>query len=111
MTLPRTINQTGELVLGVVQRVELLKGILRPRSRAPTQRAVVVSLLKGFRTPPEIAKDIGVSVNAVNIALHHLHRHGLVRKVRRGVYEAEMDLLLLALLSLIDEIRERRMKR
>gem|GEM_PF-4077761 len=100
-----------ECVVDVLERVELLKEVLKPRSRAPTQRAVVISLLRGFRTPPEIAKDLGVSVNAVNIALHHLHRHGLVRKVRRGVYEADMDLLLLALLSLVDEIRERRMKR
>jgi len=103
--------RTLECVVDVLERVELLKEVLKPRSRAPTQRAVVISLLRGFRTPPEIAKDLGVSVNAVNIALHHLHRHGLVRKVRRGVYEADMDLLLLALLSLVDEIRERRMKR
>jgi len=100
-----------ECAVNVLERVELLKEVLKPRSRAPTQRAVVVSLLRGFRTPPEIAKDLGVSVNAVNIALHHLHRRGLVRKVGRGIYEADMDLLLLALLGLVDEIRDRRMRR
>ena len=106
MTLSRITDQTGEL--GVVHRVELLKGILRPRSRAPTQRAVLISLLRGNRTSGEIAKDVGLSVNAVNIALHHLNRRGLVRKLRRGLYEADSTLMLLAILSLIEELREKR---
>jgi len=105
------VSRPEELYLDLVERVEALKDVIRPGSRAPTQRAVVLSLLRGFRTPPEIAKDLGVSVNAAQIALHHLHRRGLVRKVGRGVYEADMDLLLLALLGLVEEIRERRMRR
>jgi predicted transcriptional regulator len=97
--------------LELLEQVEHLRDIIRPGSRAPTQRAVLISLLRGHSTPEEIAKDLGLSLNAVNIALHQLSHRGLVRRVRRGIYEAEMEMLLLAMLSLIEEIRSRVVQR
>lgn len=102
--------ETRHLYEELAERVELLSELLKPKSRAQTQRNVIFSLLRGNQTNKQIAKDLGVSVNAANIALHHLHRQGLVKKLRRGVYEADIELLLLTMVRLVEEIEKRRME-
>jgi DNA-directed RNA polymerase specialized sigma24 family protein len=87
--------------LGALMRI-LLPG------RAPTQRRVIISLLRGYQRPEEIAADLGLSVNAVRIALMKLIRSGAARRPRRGLYEAHVGPIALALLLLLDDLHSRR---
>ena len=83
-----------------------LERILRGR-RAPTQRAVLLSLIGGDSTPGEIAGELGLSRNAVAIALHELAGHGAVDRVGRGRYRARENLVLLAFLNRVERLERR----
>jgi len=87
--------------------LDALMRILLP-GRAPTQRSVIISLLRGYQRPEDIAADLGLSVNAVRIALTRLRRIGAARPLRRGSYEAHVGLVALALLLLLDDLHSRR---
>lgn len=78
--------------------------------RSSTQRQVLRCLIKKERklTPDEIAKELKLSVNAINLALFHLHKKGLVERVSRGVYLYKLGPILVSLLDEYLELRKRR---
>ena len=76
-------------------------------NRMPTQRAVLKSLLQGKRTCREIAAEVKLSKNAINIALFQLAKKGIIRRVRRGVYEPEVRLICVALMNRIEKLERR----
>jgi len=86
-----------------LQRIEHVKALLKP-GRAPTQRQILISLLRGHQTPRDIAADLGLTVNAVNIALMKLTRVGAVTRTRRGLYDVDVAILLQALLAWVEEL-------
>lgn len=47
----------------------------------------------------DIAEKLGITVNAVNIALFQLNKKDLVDRVSRGVYRYKMGPILLTLLT------------
>jgi len=77
-------------------------------NRMPTQRAVLKSLLRGKRTCREIAAEVKLSKNAINIALFQLAKKGIIRRVRRGVYEPNVPLICVALMDRIEKLGKRR---
>lgn len=77
--------------------------------RSSTQRKVLYYLIeRGNSTSDEIAKELNLSVNAVNLALHYLHKKGLIKRVSRGVYSYNLGLLLIPLLHEYLEAGKRR---
>jgi len=52
--------------------------------------------------------ELGLTENAVNIALHHLARHGVVERVSRGRYRVKAALVALALLDRVERLEMRR---
>ena len=69
--------------------------------RSSTQRQVLFYLIQEEKnlTPDEIAKELNLSVNAVNLALFHLHKKGLIKRVSRGFYSYKLGPLLIPLLD------------
>jgi len=47
----------------------------------------------------EVAEALGVTVNAVNIALFNLNNKGLVDRVARGIYRYKLGPILVKLLE------------
>jgi len=84
-----------------------LKLVLRKDS-APTQKAVLKSLLRGHETIRRIAKDTDLSYNAVSIALHQLTKHGSIQRVKRGTYKPKELLICLALMDNVTKLEKRR---
>jgi predicted transcriptional regulator len=69
--------------------------------RAESQRQVLLFLV-GHAEPissREVAKELSMSVNAVNIALFNLYNRGLVDRVSRGVYKYKIGPILVQLLK------------
>ena len=69
--------------------------------RAESQRHVLLLLVeKGeAMSSKEVADVLGISVNAVNIALFNLYNKGLVDRVSRGVYRYKLGPILVKLLG------------
>jgi len=69
--------------------------------RAESQRQVLLCLLENESpmSSQEVAERLGVTVNAANIALHQLHKKGLVERVSRGVYRFKLGPILSTLLK------------
>ena len=69
--------------------------------RAESQRQVLIYLIE--REEPlssqEVADALGITVNAVNIALFHLNNKGLVERVSRGVYRYKLGPIIVKLLA------------
>jgi predicted ArsR family transcriptional regulator len=69
--------------------------------RAESQRQVLLCLVE--RGEPmssrEVAEALGVTMNAVNIALFNLNNKGLVDRVARGVYRYKLGPILIKLLE------------
>lgn len=69
--------------------------------RAESQRQVLLCLVE--RGEPmssrDVAEALGVTVNAVNIALFNLNNKGLVDRVARGVYRYKLGPILIKLLE------------
>jgi len=84
-----------------------LKLVLRKDS-APTQKAVLKSLLRGHETSRRIAEDTGLSYNAVSIALHQLAKYGSIERVKRGTYKPKEFLICLALMDSVTRLENRR---
>ncbi|MEM2047687.1 MAG: helix-turn-helix domain-containing protein [Candidatus Jordarchaeales archaeon] len=75
--------------------------------KAKTRLEVLNAVLDyGPVSPSEVAEKLGLSQNAVNIALHYLSKSGIVRKVERGLYEANYAVFCKAFLALAFKLRD-----
>lgn len=70
-------------------------------SRAESQREVFLCLVESGEpmTSKDIAEKLGISVNAVNIALFNLNKKKLVERISRGVYRYKLGPILVLLLK------------
>lgn len=75
--------------------------------RAPTQRAVLRALLRGRSTTASITPELGLTRNAVNIALHELTKRGAVERVSRGKYRVKENLVALVLLDRVEKLERK----
>lgn len=78
------------------------------KDKAPTQKAVLKSLIRGNETASEIAEDINLSYNSVSIALHQLAKHGSIQRVKRGVYKPKELLICLVLMDKLTRLEKMR---
>ena len=78
------------------------------KDRAPTQKAVLKSLLQGNETYRRIAEDTGLSYNAASIALHQLTKYGSIQRVKRGFYKPKEPLIYLALMDKLTQLEKRK---
>jgi predicted ArsR family transcriptional regulator len=69
--------------------------------RAESQREVLLLLVERGEamSSKDVAEALGLTVNAVNIALFNLFNKGLVDRVSRGVYRYKMGPILVKLLE------------
>ena len=69
--------------------------------RADSQRDVLLMLVQSGEpmSSQEIANRLGLTVNAVNIALFNLNKKELVERVSRGVYRYRLGPILVELLK------------
>ena len=69
--------------------------------RAESQRQVLFYLVEHGKpmSSKEVAESLGLSVNAVNIALFNLNNKGLVERISRGVYKYKLGPILVQLLN------------
>jgi predicted ArsR family transcriptional regulator len=69
--------------------------------RAESQRQVLFCLMERGEpmSSQEVAEALGVTVNAVNIALFNLNNKGLVVRVSRGIYRYKLGPILVKLLE------------
>jgi len=69
--------------------------------RADSQRDVLLMLVSSGdpMSSQEIANRLGLTVNAVNIALFNLNKKELVERVSRGVYRYRLGPILVELLK------------
>ena len=69
--------------------------------RAESQREVLMCLIETGEpmSSQDISEKLGITVNAVNIALFQLNKKELVDRVSRGVYRYKMGPILLTLLK------------
>lgn len=77
--------------------IEELEGL----RRAESQRDVLLCLIETSEamSSKDIAEKLGITVNAVNIALFQLNKKNLVDRVARGIYRYKMGPILLTLLT------------
>ena len=68
--------------------------------RAKSQRDVLLCLVESGEpmSSQDIAEKLGITVNAVNIALFQLNKKDLVDRVSRGIYKYKLGPILLTLL-------------
>jgi len=76
------------------------------KDKAPTQKIVLKSLLRGHYTGRGISEDTGLSYNAVSIALHLLSKHGSIERVKRGIYKPKEPLICLALMDSLTKLEQ-----
>ena len=69
--------------------------------RAESQRQVLLFLIEQGEpmSSKELAEALGLTINAVNIALFNLNKKGLVDRVARGVYKYKLGPILVKLLE------------
>lgn len=69
--------------------------------RAESQKQVLLCLIETGEamSSQDIAEKLGITVNAVNIALFQLNKKALVDRVSRGIYRYKMGPILLTLLT------------
>lgn len=69
--------------------------------RAESQREVLLLLVERGEamSSRDVAEALGLTVNAVNIALFNLFNKGLVDRVSRGIYRYKMGPILVKLLK------------
>ena len=69
--------------------------------RAESQREVLLCLIESGEamSSKDISEKLGITVNAVNIALFQLNKKNLVDRVARGIYRYKMGPILLTLLK------------
>ena len=85
----------------MVEKVDMDAKELEGLKRAGTQREVLLCLVQRGEpmSSQQISQKIGISVNAVNIALFQLNKKGLVNRVSRGIYKYKLGPILLTLLN------------
>jgi predicted ArsR family transcriptional regulator len=68
--------------------------------RADSQRDVLLCLIENNEpmSSQDISEKLGLTVNAVNIALFQLNKKELVQRVSRGIYKYKLGPILLTLL-------------
>ena len=54
---------------------------------SPQQARIVAAVRSGYRTPPEVAREIQTSLLSAKVQISRLVRAGVLRRVERGVYE------------------------
>lgn len=76
-------------------------GELNSLTRAESQRQVLLCLVEHDEpmSSREVAEELGLTVNAVNIALFNLHNKGLVDRISRGIYRYKLGPILSVLLA------------
>ena len=69
--------------------------------RAESQRQVLLCLIERGEpmSSQEVADILGITVNAVNIALFNLNNKGLVKRISRGVYRYKLGPIIVKLLE------------
>ena len=69
--------------------------------RAESQREVLLCLIDSGEpmSSQEISEKLGLTVNAVNIALFQLNKNSLVDRISRGIYKYKLGPILLTLLQ------------
>lgn len=69
--------------------------------RATSQLDVLICLIENEEpmSSKDIATELNISVNAVNIALFNLNKKGLVDRLSRGVYRFKLGPILVPLLK------------
>jgi len=69
--------------------------------RATSQRDVLLCLVKHGEpmASRDMAEELSMTVNAVNIALFNLYNKGLVDRVSRGIYRYKLGPILVTLLK------------
>jgi predicted ArsR family transcriptional regulator len=69
--------------------------------RAESQREVLLCLIDSGEpmSSQEISEKLGLTVNAVNIALFQLNKKSLVDRISRGIYKYKLGPILLTLLQ------------
>jgi predicted ArsR family transcriptional regulator len=69
--------------------------------RAESQRQVLLYLIEQGEplSSQQVANVLGITVNAVNIALFNLNNKGLVERVSRGVYRYKLGPIIVKLLE------------
>ena len=69
--------------------------------RADSQRMVLLYLIEHGdpMSSQDIAQAMGLTVNAVNIALFNLYNKGLVERISRGVYKYKIGPIIVKLLE------------
>jgi predicted transcriptional regulator len=74
---------------------------LESLKRAESQQQVFLCLVESGEamSSQEIAEKLGLTVNAVNIALFNLKNKGLVDPISRGVYKYKLGSILHTLLQ------------
>ena len=78
--------------------------------KAPTQRGTIISLMRGSWASFEVARDLGISQNAANMALHELVKHGVVERPIRGRYRVKEHLVILLICDRIRELENKNIK-
>lgn len=80
---------------------EGLRGVINDIYRSPTQKAVMMYLLKskGPVTAKEIAEKLEMPISSVHVVLFRLGKRNLVTKVSHGTYEPNLRYLVGALLD------------
>jgi predicted transcriptional regulator len=76
-------------------------GELDSLKRAESQRQVLLCLVEHNEpmSSREVAKELDLTVNAVNIALFNLYNKGLVDRISRGIYKYKLGPILSVLLT------------
>lgn len=69
--------------------------------RAKSQRDVLLCLVESGESmsSQDIAEKLGITVNAVNIALFQLNKKDLVDRVSRGIYKYKLSPILSTLIK------------
>jgi len=79
-----------------LEKAEEIEGL----RRASSQKDVLLCLVRHGEpmASKDVAGELSMTVNAVNIALFNLYNKGLVDRVSRGIYKYKLGPLLVTLL-------------
>lgn len=80
-----------------MEKAEEIEGL----RRASSQKDVLLCLVRHGEpmASKDVAEELSMTVNAVNIALFNLYNKGLVDRVSRGIYKYKLGPLLVTLLK------------
>ncbi len=87
-----------------------LKLVLQ-KDRAPIQKAVLKSLLRGHDTGRKIAENVGLSITQVKSALAQLKKHDVIHHVKRGTYKPKEPLICIALMDKLTKLEKKKRRK